>query len=143
MQSSRGTVFVDTSAWKAFYDEKDDHHKEARSLMESVATKRVPIHLFVTSDYVMDETLTLVRFAHSHSKAVEFANTVTSSRATRLFFVGEDLFNKALNMFIEHRDKPWSFTDCVSFVVMKHLNLNTAFAFDPHFQQAGFQTLQE
>jgi len=89
----------------------------------------------------MDETLTLVRLAHSHAKAVEFANTVTSSRATRLFFMEEGLFNKALSMFIEQRDKLWGFTDCVSFVVMKHLNLNTAFAFDPHFQQAEFQTL--
>lgn len=141
MQSSPGTVFVDTSAWKAFYDENDDRHREARSFMESVAAKRLPVRLFVTSDYVMDETLTLVRLAHSHAKAVEFANTVSSSRAARLFFVGEDLFNKALTMFIEHRDKLWSFTDCVSFVLMKHLNLNTAFAFDPRFQQAGFQTL--
>ncbi len=141
MQSSPGTVFVDTSAWKAFYDEKDDRHKEARSFMESVVAKRLPIRLFVTSDYVMDETLTLIRLAHSHAKAVEFANTVTSSRATRLFFLEEELFDKALSMFIEHRDKLWSFTDCVSFVVMKHLNLNTAFAFDPHFRQAGFQTL--
>src|SRR5213592_5211959 len=78
MQSSPGTVFVDTSAWKAFYDENDDWHKEARGFMNSIGTKQPPIRLFVTSDYVMDETLTLVRFAHSHSKAVEFANTISS-----------------------------------------------------------------
>ena len=141
MQSSPGTVFVDTSAWKAFYDENDDWHKEARGFMNSVGTTQPPIRLFVTSDYVMDETLTLVRFAHSHSKAVEFANTISSSRATKLFFVGEDLFNKALSMFIGRRDQEWSFTDCASFVLMKQLNLTTAFAFDPHFKQAGFHTL--
>lgn len=140
MQSSPGTVFVDTSAWKAFYDESDDWHEEAKSFMDSVGAKR-HIRLFVTSDYVMDETLTLVRFAHSHSKAVEFANTIVSSRATKLLFVGEDLFNQALSMFIGHRDQEWSFTDCASFVLMKQLNLTTAFAFDPHFKQAGFQTL--
>jgi predicted nucleic acid-binding protein len=139
MQSSPGAVFVDTSAWKAFYDENDDRHEEARAFMESVGAKRPLIRLFITSDYVMDETLTLVRFAHSHSKAVEFANAISSSRATKLFFVGEELFNKALGMFTGDRDQEWSFTDCVSFIIMKQLNLTTAFAFDPHFKQAGFQ----
>lgn len=141
MQNSPGTIFVDTSAWKAFYDEDDDWHEEARNFMDSVGAKRPNIRLFVTSDYVMDETLTLVRFAHSHSKAVELANTIVSSRATKLFFVGEELFNKALSIFIGRRDQEWSFTDCASFALMKQLNLTTAFAFDPHFKQAGFQTL--
>jgi uncharacterized protein len=141
MQNSPSTVFVDTSAWKAFYDENDDRHREARRFMDSVGSKQIPVRLFVTSDYVIDETLTLVRLAHSHAKAVEFANAVFSSRATKLFFVGEELFNKALEMFTERGDKDWSFTDCASFVLMKQLNLTTAFAFDPHFQQAGFQTM--
>ncbi len=141
MQSNPGTVFVDTSAWKAFYDEQDERHTEARAFMESVVSKKLPVRLLVTSDYVMDETLTLVRFAHSHSKAVELANTILSSRATRLVFVGEELFNETLEMLVERKDKEWSFTDCTSFVLMKHLNLTTAFAFDPHFQQAGFHTL--
>src|SRR5437867_11636144 len=141
MQSSPGSVFVDTSAWKAFYDENDDWHKEARGIMNYVVTKQPPVRHFLTSDYVMDETLTLVRFAHSHSKAVEFANTISSSRATKLFFVGEDLFNKALSMFIGRRDQQWSFTDCVSLGPMKQLNLTTAFPLAPHFKQAGFHTL--
>src|SRR5207247_10983647 len=117
MHSRPGTVFVDTSAWKAFYDENDDWHKEARGFMNSIGTTQPPIRLFVTSDYVMDETLTLVRFAHSHSKAVEFANTISSSRATKLFFVGEDLFNQALSMFIGHQDQQRTFTDCSAFVL--------------------------
>jgi predicted nucleic acid-binding protein len=31
-----------------------------------------------------------------------------------------------------------SLVDCVSFTVMKDLGLTTAFAFDRHFEQAGF-----
>ncbi len=141
MQNSPGAVFVDTSAWKAFYDEKDDQHLDARKFMESVSSKRTPVRSFITSDYVIDETLTLIRLAHSHAKAVEFANTVLSSRATKLYFVGEELFNQGLALFTERADKNWSFTDCVSFALMKHLSLTTAFTFDPHFQQAGFNTL--
>lgn len=141
MPSSPGTIFVDTSALKAFYDEDDDQHEEARRFMKAVGAKELPVRTFVTSDYVMDETLTLVRFAHSHLKAVELANAIYSSKATRVVFIGEEIFNRALALFTERSDKPWSFTDCVSFSLMKQLDLTTAFAFDPHFEQAGFQTL--
>ncbi len=89
----------------------------------------------------MDETVTLIRFAHSHSKAAEFAKAILSSRATRIVYLGEENFQKALELFYESRDKEWSFTDCASFTLMKLFNLTRAFTFDPHFRQAGFQTL--
>ncbi len=40
--------------------------------------------------------------------------------------------------FQRHHDKDYSLTDCISFVVMQKLGIRTAFAFDPHFVQAGF-----
>lgn len=141
MQNSPATLFVDTSAFKAFYDEDDENHGKARRFMDAVASKEVAVRGFITSDYVLDETVTLVRFAHSHSKALEFARTVVSSKATRVLYVGQENFLKALDLFSESSDKEWSFTDCVSFILMRNLNLTTAFAFDPHFQQAGIHTL--
>jgi predicted nucleic acid-binding protein len=132
---------VDTSAFKAFYDQEDDYHREARAFMDAVASKQVLVRGFITSDYILDETITLVRFAHSHSKAVEFAKAATSSKATRVVYVGEENFAKALDLFSKTSDKEWSFTDCVSFTLMRNLNLTTAFTFDPHFREAGFHTL--
>jgi len=35
-------------------------------------------------------------------------------------------------------DKQWSFTDCVSYVVMKQRGINETFAFDADFAQMGF-----
>ncbi len=143
MQSSPTTLFVDTSAFKAFYDEEDEFHSKARGFMDDIASKKTIVRGFITSDYILDETITLIRFAHSHSKALEFSQAVTSSKATRLVYVGQENFQKALELFIEASDKPWSFTDCVSFTLMRSLHLTTAFTFDPHFQQAGFHTLPE
>ncbi len=139
MQSSPGSLFVDTSAFKALYDEEDEFHRQARDFLDAVSSKRVPVRGFITSDYILDETITLVRFAHSHGKAVEFARAVTSSKATKILHVDEEGFHKALDLFSQAEDKEWSFTDCVSFALMRRLNLNSAFTFDPHFQQAGFE----
>jgi predicted nucleic acid-binding protein len=43
----------------------------------------------------------------------------------------------AWRVFSTYRDKGWSFTDCVSRVVMERLGITTAAAFDEHFHQFG------
>jgi predicted nucleic acid-binding protein len=41
----------------------------------------------------------------------------------------------------KYTDKTFSYTDATSFAVMERLGLRTAFAFDPHFRQYGFQVM--
>ena len=45
----------------------------------------------------------------------------------------------ALRYFEKFADQKISYTDCVSFVLMKGKNLRHAFAFDRHFIYAGFE----
>jgi len=54
--------------------------------------------------------------------------------------VDEELFRAGWDYFQQHQDKDYSLTDCISFVVMEKLKIETAFAFDRHFVQAGFRT---
>lgn len=133
------TVFVDTSAFKAFYDPNDPRHRQARSFTDLVAAKKLYTRGFVTSDYVLDETLTLLRFTMGHSQAATFAKAIHESQAFRVLHVSQEEFSEALELFIRSKDKEWSFTDCTSFNIMKRLGVVKAFTFDPHFRQAGFQ----
>jgi predicted nucleic acid-binding protein len=48
----------------------------------------------------------------------------------------EDIL-QAWEVYQSYHDKAWSFTDCVSLVVMERLGIKTAFAFDKHFRQFG------
>lgn len=136
-----GTVFVDTSAFKAFYDTKDPHHKSARMFTEQVTARKLHARGFVTSDYVIDETLTLLRFTMGHSEATNFAKAIRESQAFRTVYVNPDGFSEALELFIRAADKEWSFTDCTCFTLMKRLSIENAFTFDPHFRQAGYRIL--
>jgi predicted nucleic acid-binding protein len=58
-----------------------------------------------------------------------------------LMHVDEALFFDAWRYFMQHADKSYSLTDCISFVVMERLSIRTALAFDQHFVQAGFEKL--
>lgn len=134
-------VFVDSSALKADYDSGDDHHPDARELMRKIQARETEITSFLTTDYVLDEAVTLTRFAHSHGKAVELAEATLASRFVRVVYTGEELFSAAVKLFKLHPDKEWSFTDCVSFAVMREEGVRSAFTFDNHFRQAGFDAL--
>jgi len=41
----------------------------------------------------------------------------------------------------KYADKEISFTDCVSFAIMRRVGIRTAFTFDRHFRDAGFQII--
>jgi predicted nucleic acid-binding protein len=51
-----------------------------------------------------------------------------------LLWLGVEYMNR-------RRDKEYSLTDCVSFVLMEKFGITEALAFDAHFTQAGFVRL--
>lgn len=76
-----------------------------------------------------------------HAAAVDFLDTIARSEALRLEWIGPERFHAAGALFRKHADKEWSFTDCVSFAVMRELLIRDAFTTDHHFKQAGFVPL--
>jgi predicted nucleic acid-binding protein len=96
---------------------------------------------FLTTEYVVDETVTLLLVRHSHAAAVDLLDTIERSEALRLEWIGPARFHAAGALFRRHADKEWSFTDCVSFVTMRELQVRDAFTTDHHFKQAGLVPL--
>ena len=133
-------VFVDTAGFLALWDAADEHHERALRLQGELARKG---RRFLTTDYVIDETVTLLLVRHSHSAAADFLKPVTASESLQLHWVTPDRFHAAADFFARHDDKEWSFTDCVSFELMHELNVRDSFTTDQHFRQAGFNPLLE
>jgi len=78
---------------------------------------------------------------HSHAAAADFLDTIEGSEALRVEWIGPDRFHAGAAMFRKYKDKEWSFTDCVSFAVMRELRVRDACTTDHHFKQAGFMLL--
>jgi len=131
-------VFVDTTGFLALWDAGDEHHGAATRVQKELAAKR---RHFVTSEYVVDETTTLLLIRHSHAAAADFLDTIERSEALRLEWIEPERFHRAAGLFRRHADKEWSFTDCVSFTLMRELRIRDAFTTDHHFHQAGFAPL--
>jgi hypothetical protein len=129
-------IFVDTSAWYAVEVEDDVNHKKACKFLSLIASGKYGIS--ITTDYVLDETLTLLRSRRDLMSATMFMDKIKKSSSVRVFWIDENLFEKALNIFQKSNHKSWSFTDCTSFVLMRELSISEAFTFDSHFREAAF-----
>jgi predicted nucleic acid-binding protein len=131
-------IFVDTSGFYALLVKRDDRHDAAvRVLRQARRRKR----RFVTTDHVLDETATLLK-ARGHAHLLNaFFDSVRVSHACRVEWTDPDRFHAAQAFFLKHADQAWSFTDCLSFHVMKELRLREALTKDAHFREAGFVAL--
>jgi predicted nucleic acid-binding protein len=134
-------VFVDTSAWDALADSQDTHHELALLFRQEIAGRAQ----LVATDYVLDEVYTLLLLNVGYHGAVSFKNkldTLVQEGVLAVVWVTEAITQEAWQVFEQFNvDKQWSFTDCVSYVVMKQRSLTEAFTFDHHFQQMGFTKL--
>jgi len=128
-------IFIDTSAWYAVEVEDDVNHEAACKFLSNIAHGKHGVS--ITTDYVLDEALTLLRYRRDLASANAFIEKIRKSKSIRVFWIDEGLFEKALVILQKSDHKTWSFTDCTSFALMRELSVSEAFTFDRHFREAG------
>ena len=52
-------LFVDTSAWLALNDKNDQYHNSATAKIAAIKKDRIEL---ITSEYIVDESITLIRY---------------------------------------------------------------------------------
>ncbi|HIC90885.1 MAG TPA: PIN domain-containing protein [Syntrophaceae bacterium] len=126
-----GLIFTDTSAWYAFIDKNDADHAAAVKFVKNLDRP------LITSNYIFDETLTLVKLRIGSHVAINLGRKLWNQEVATLVRVTEKDESRAWEIFVKYKDRGFSFTDCTSFSIMERLKLETAFAFDDHFIQYG------
>ena len=121
-------MIVDTGAWYAVADRSDRHHVAARRFYR----ERAPLGLFVTTDLIVAETLTLLSAHLGRPAAVTFWATRRDTRTPIVTIDAVDL-ESAWHIVQTFPDQTFSFVDCTTFAVMQRLGIDEAFAFDSHF----------
>ena len=124
-------TFVDTSGWFAAGVKADANHAVVSQWYRS---NRQPL---LTTDYVIDETMTLLRARGQDRVALSLGRQVFAGALSEIYYLTPDDVRQTWSVFAQFADKEWSFTDCSSRVVMMWLGITQAFAFDLHFRQFG------
>jgi len=127
-------VLVDTSAVYALLDRDDAFHETAKRSLEQM--KRARSDPVLTNFLVAEcHALCLARLGASVARSWLLNNQWKVERVTA------DDEAAAGEIIRKYTDKTFSYADATSFAVMERLGLRTAFAFDPHFRQYGFQVI--
>jgi uncharacterized protein len=131
-------VFVDTSAFFAWYVQRDSRHRIAHGFWQEMERRSTPL---VTTNHVAEETLTLLARKVSYSFAAVIAERFYEPNPVEIIFANQEDEYEAVRYFRKFADQKISFTDCISFAIMKRNHIFTAFTFDRHFVDAGFELI--
>ena len=130
-------IFIDTSAWDAIEDSGDANHEAAMIFKDEIVNR----YELITSNYILDETYTLLLINIGYERTVAFhkqLEMLIKAGVLQVIQLSENTVEKAWNIFEKYnQDKCWSFTDCTSYAAMKELDIDEVFSFDRHFEQMG------
>ncbi|MAE49609.1 hypothetical protein CMI48_02155 [Candidatus Pacearchaeota archaeon] len=124
-------IFLDSSFLIGYKIENDHHHERALKIMKDISSGTYGEAVF--SDYVFDETLTVV-FGKSKilQEAVSLGDQLLSSAL--LLRVDESVFQETFDLFREQKTK-LSFTDCSIVALMRSHGVKRVATFDEEFQK--------
>jgi uncharacterized protein len=120
-------VLVDTGGWIAMAVKRDRHHKRAATYYRKLSKDKVRL---VTSNHVLAETYTRIRYDDGHDKALKTGRL-------NLQWVTPAIHKDAWDIFEKYSDQDFSFVDCTSFAIAERIGVKEAFGFDDHFKTMG------
>lgn len=131
-------IFVDTGALFALADKDDSHHKEATLIFPSLLKTYKGL---ITSNLVIAESYILILKNLGHTAAIKFLERIGSSPRIIRIYSTPDTEAKAEKILKKYQDQDFSYTDAVSFVIMKMHRIKKSFSFDKNFSTMGFTGL--
>ena len=126
--------FIDTGAFYAFVDKKDAEHKRVVNILKNQS------EIFITSNYIVDELITLFRFRGvPFEKFCSFIDALWNEEICNILRVTIEIDHEAWKLMKKYKDHDFSFTDCTSFILMQKYGMKKVCSMDKHFQIMGFE----
>ena len=135
-------VFIDTWGWISLYNKREKRYKEVKSWYSDFRSQK---GILYTTDYVLDETFTLLFRRTPFEAAAEAMKKINESVKDGYLFlerINLDRFEKAKRLRLKYQDKPLiSFTDLTSIAVMFEEEIEAVLTEDDHFtyMESGFR----
>ena len=130
-------IFIDTGAFLSRFIVKDSYHKKSLQLWKKIESKKI---ICYTSNFIIDELATLLIRRTGADFCYDKIHRIYESPQFVVLRPTKENELKALELIKKYSDQEISFTDCISFELMKSQKIQTAFTFDKHFSFAGISS---
>ena len=128
-------VFADTQFFIALANPRDSWRPATLAAIANLSCT------IITTEYVLMEVGDAFSRVGERERFKDLLIKLENDSEVDMLPASHVLFREAVELHANRPDKEWSLTDCSSFVVMKHRNIQKALTADHHFTQAGFETL--
>lgn len=131
-------LFADTSAFYALLDGDDRFHRAAADAFSQLSPDNT---LMLTSSYVLLETVALLQNRLGLAAVTKWKTEFQG--ILEIVWIDRQLHEEAVIALIAANKPAISLTDWASFLIMRERGIETAFSFDRHFAQQGFQLVPD
>jgi uncharacterized protein len=128
-------VFADTSYYIALLNRLDVDHGRAAAFRSGYSGR------YITSAFVIVELGNWLCRAAQRPVFVRLVDALAADKSTTILPASDDRLQTGLTLYRNRLDQEWSLTDCISFEVMRQMQITHALTADHHFEQAGFIAL--
>ena len=123
-------LLVDASVFCAYANKDDVHHEKAANIIrEILANKHGEA---ITTDYIFDETITVILRRTNKKTAIEAGNFILDSEVS-IFEINKLIFQKAWEIF--KTNGSFSFTDCATIAFAQTFGIDSIATFDKEFKK--------
>lgn len=129
-------IYVDTSAFLAVVHSSDDYHERAFQTWQSLIEDNERL---MCNNYVLVESIALIQnragmeaLAILHKEIIPYM---------QVEWLDENLHNAIVNFALSANRRKLSLVDLSGFDTMRRHKITTAFTFDNHFREQGFDVI--
>ncbi len=132
------SIFIDTSAILAFLNKEDHFHQIAKRTWEDINLSEENL---ICSNYVIVETVSLLQKRFGIDALRIFENEVRP--IINIIWIDQTIHHAGMVVVLTTNHRKLSLVDCTSFEVLRTLQIEKVFTFDPHFSEQGFNIIPE
>jgi predicted nucleic acid-binding protein len=126
-------IFADTSGFYALLVKNDYMYVRAKENFSYFAQNNA---VLITSSFVLVETTALLQRRVGIMAVQDFHLKIFP--LLEVIWADDQWHQKAMQRLFTQKNQGLSLVDCLSFEIMDSLDIDTAFAFDRHFEENGF-----
>ncbi len=129
-------IYVDTSAFLALMNKSDLDHERAMQTWQRLIEEEQEL---ICNNYVLVESIVLIQRRIGIEAVSILHNNIIPF--IEVEWLDETLHNAVVKSVIKTNRRQVSLVDSASFDTMRRHNVETAFAFDSHFADQGFEVI--
>lgn len=134
-------ALVDTGAWIALLSRDDQYAQSAQERYRELSAAGTRL---VTTNYVVDETATRLRYDAGPGAALGFRamlDAAVEQRRLRIAWIDAEVERRGWRILAQYRDVTLSLTDATTAAVATKAKIEQIFGFDADFEALGLVVL--